>query len=130
MGLLFFILEAMTPGGMYLLCAVLVGPLDLLGVHLPFVIQGVIFVAISIVSLLLFRKPLLSRFQRGMPHGKVGNLVGETAKALEDLAVDAIGAAELRGAQWSARNVGPAPIVKGARCQVERVEGLMLHIRV
>src|SRR5262245_38457539 len=82
-GLVFFILEAMTPGGLFLLFvgvgAVLIGLLDLSGIHLSFVVQGLIFVVFSVISVLLFRKPLLARFQHHMPKGKVDSLVGETA---------------------------------------------------
>ena len=118
----------MTGGGMFLLFfgvgAILVGLLDLIGLHLSFVVQGLVFVAISVVSMLLFRKPLLQRFLRHMPQGKVDNLVGEVAKALQEIGVDATGTAELRGASWNAHNVGDALIAKSARCRVERIEGL------
>ena len=132
-GLVLFALEAMTGGSLFLLFfgvgAVLIGLLDLLGLHLSFVVQGLAFVAISVLAMLLFRKPLLQRFHRHMPQGKVDNLVGEVAKALQEIGVDAIGTAELRGASWNARNVGDAPIAQESRCRVERVEGLTLHVR-
>lgn len=132
-GLVLFALEAMTGGGMFLLFfgvgAVLVGLLDLAGMNFSFVTEGLVFVAVSVVSMLLFRKPLLQRMHRHMPKGKVDNLVGEVAKALQDIGVDAIGTAELRGASWNAHNIGDAPIAKFARCRVERIEGLTLHVR-
>jgi membrane protein implicated in regulation of membrane protease activity len=132
-GLVFFILEAMSAGGLFLLFfgagAVLIGLLDLSGIHLSFVIQGLIFVMFSVVSLLLFRRPLLERFQSRMPQGKVDSLIGETAKALHDIPADGMGTAELRGASWTAHNLGDAAIPQSARCRVERVEGLTLHVR-
>ncbi len=133
LGLVLFGLEATTGGSLYLLFfgvgAVLIGLLDLIGVHLNFVMQGLGFVAISVLSMLFFRKPLLARFHRHMPKGKVDNLVGEVAKALQEIGVDGIGTAELRGASWTARNIGDAPIAESARCRVERVEGLTLQVR-
>lgn len=132
-GLVLFLLEAATPGGFFLVFfgagAVLVGLLSLLGVQLSFEWAGVLFVAISTIALLLFRKPLLARFQRGIPKGKVDSMVGETAKALDDIAAGAIGTAELRGSSWTAHNVGDTTIARMARCRVERVEGLTLHVR-
>jgi membrane protein implicated in regulation of membrane protease activity len=132
-GLVLFALEAMTPGGLFLLFfgvgAVAIGLLDLAGLHLAFAVQGLLFVVVSVVSLLLFRKPLLARFQHSMPRGKVDSLVGEMAKALEDIPAGAIGTAELRGASWTAHNAGDAPIAQSARCRVERVDGLTLHVR-
>ncbi len=132
-GLVLFILEAMSGGGLFLLFfgvgAVLIGLLDLSGIHLSFVIQGLIFVVFSVVPLLLFRKPLLERFQHHMPKGKVDSLIGETAKALHDIPANGMGSAELRGASWTAHNLGHAAIPQSARCRVERVEGLTLYVR-
>ena len=132
-GLILFIMEAMSAGGLFLLFfgagAVLIGLLDLSGIHLSFVVQGLIFVVFSVVPLLLFRKPLLARFQHHMPIGKVDSLVGETAKALHDIPANGIGSAELRGASWTARNLSDAVIPQSGRCRVERVDGLTLHVR-
>ncbi len=133
LGLVLFSLEATTGGSLYLLFfgvgAVLIGLLELVGVHFTFVMQGLVFVAISVLAMLFLRRPLLTRFQHNMPKGKVDNLVGEVAKALQEIGVDGIGTAELRGASWTARNIGDAPIAESARCRVERVEGLTLQVR-
>ena len=133
LGLGLAVLEILTPGGFFMIFfgvgAITVGLLDLLGVSMSFPVQGLMFVAISIVSILLFRKPLQQRFQTNMPKGKVDNLVGETARALEEIPADGIGKAELRGAAWNAHNIGEAPIALSARCRVERVEGLTLYVR-
>jgi membrane protein implicated in regulation of membrane protease activity len=132
-GLVLFALEAMSAGGFYLVFfgagAVVVGLLDLLGWHLSLLPAGVLFVSISVVALLLFRKPLLARFQKGIPTHKVDGLAGQMAKALEDIPVGGRGTAELRGSSWSAQNIGPAPILRDARVHVERVEGLTLYLR-
>ena len=132
-GLIFFALEAASAGGFYLVFfgagAVVVGLLDLAGLHLSELPAGLLFVAISVIALLLFRKPLLARFQRGIPTGKVDGLAGQMAKALEDIPVGGRGTAELRGSSWSAENIGTAPISRDARCHVDRVEGLTLYLR-
>ena len=51
------------------------------------------------------------------------------ATLLEDLPPGAVGKAELRGSGWTVRSVEPKTLAKGARCRVERVEGLTLWIR-
>src|SRR5262245_27211719 len=121
-GLVFFILEAMSAGGLFLLFfglgAVITGLLELAGLHLSLAWQGLIFVVFSVVPLLLFRKPLLTRFQHHLPKGKVDSLVGETAKALHEIPANGIGTAELRGASWTAHNTGDAAIPQSARCRV------------
>ncbi len=132
-GLVFFVLEALTPGGFYLMFfgvgAGVVGLLDVTGIQLPFVWSGLLFVVVSVIALLLFRKPLLARFQRNIPTAKVDSLVGETATALQDISAGGRGSAELRGASWNVQNVGEAPIPRSACCRVERVDGLTLHVR-
>lgn len=132
-GLVFFILEAMSAGGLFLIFfgvgAVIIGLLDLSGAHMSFTVQGLIFVAFSVISLLLFRRRLLDRFQHHMPKGKVDSLVGEMARALGEIPAHGIGSAELRGTSWTAHNLGDAAIPQAARCRVERVDGLTLHVR-
>jgi hypothetical protein len=56
-------------------------------------------------------------------------LVGEVATLAETLAPGATGRAELRGSTWTARNAGATPLPAGSRTRVERVEGLLLHVR-
>ncbi len=133
LGLMLMLMEAFTPGGFFVLFfgvgAALVGLAELAGVHMEAPIQGLVFVALSIVCTALFRKPLLQRFHKLTPRTRVDSIAGETAVALEEIAVNAIGKAELRGSSWNAHNVGEAPIARSARCRVERVDGLTLHVR-
>src|SRR5262245_20331934 len=106
-------IEMLTPGGFFTLFfgagALVVGLLGLMGWQPSVPVQGLVFLALSIASLLLFRKPLLERFQRSIPKGKVDSLVGETAVAMEEIPAGGMGKAELRGASWSARNLGDSP---------------------
>jgi inner membrane protein len=41
-----------------------------------------------------------------------------------------MGKVELRGSSWSAQNVSPSPLTSGQRCRVEKVDGLMLLVRI
>ena len=67
--------------------------------------QWLLFSLLSIVTLSLFRRPLLKRLRPATMAQEVDSLVGETAIVLEDMAAGAIGKVELRGSAWSARNV-------------------------
>lgn len=133
LGFFLMLLELVTPGGFYLLffgfAAVLVGLLAALHPSGPLWLEWLLFSVLSVVTLLLFRRPLLERMRPATPEKEVDSLVGETAVALQEILTDAVGKAELRGTAWSARNVGDAPVASGQRCTVERVEGLMLLIR-
>ena len=79
-------------------------------------------------ALWLFREKLLQTFQDKSQH-TVDSFIGEIAKVVDEIAVNGVGKVELRGASWSARNVGATPLSIGGRCRVERVEGLTLFVR-
>ena len=134
LGLALVVLEVLTPGGFFALFfgigALLVGALDGLGMGGPDWLQWLLFSVLSIVSLLLFRGPLLARLKSwGRKPNGVDTLVGEVATLLDDLPADAIGKVELRGTAWSARNEERQSLHKGQRCRVQRVDGLTLWIR-
>lgn len=132
-GLFFLLAEMMTPGGFYLIFfgigALVVGTLA--GLHLtgPDWMEWLLFSLLSIGALLLFRRPLLRRFQPAHTGKEIDSMIGEVAVALDGIAVDGVGKAELRGTAWSARNVGETPVTKGQRCKVVRIDGLTLWVR-
>jgi len=133
LGLVLLVFELMTPGGFFIfffgVAALLVGFLDLLGLHMPLALQGLLFSAAAVVSILAFRKPLMERFHYKMPKGKVDSMIGETAKAMDEIPLGGFGKVELRGTAWSVQNVGDSAIPRDGRCQVDKVEGLTLHVR-
>jgi membrane protein implicated in regulation of membrane protease activity len=131
-GLTLLLLEVQTFNSFYLLFfgtgALLVGLLDAVGLVEADWLQWLLFSVLSIVTLALFRRPIMMRLATAGTH-RVDNLVGETAIATEDIPSGAVGKAEMRGTVWSARNDGPTPLPKDTRCRVERVDGLMLWLR-
>jgi len=111
--------------------AALTGCLVALGLLPSFAAQGIAFVVISFASIVLLRKPLLAKFHfRNKAHVAVDSLIGQTAIALDAMAPQCAGKVELRGACWSAWNTGSEPIALNARCRVDKVEGLTLHVRI
>jgi inner membrane protein len=104
--------------------AILVG----LGLDLPVWAQLLIFTGVSMFSLLVLRPILLRKLRLDTPV-TVDSIVGEQAVTLDDIGVAGLGKAELRGSTWSARNVGETALMRGQRCIVAAVEGLVLHIR-
>jgi membrane protein implicated in regulation of membrane protease activity len=131
-GLTLLLLEVQTFNSFYLMFfgagALLVGLLDALGLVEKDWLQWLLFSVLSIGTLVLLRRPIMTRLA---PAGtdRVDNLVGETAIATEDIPSGAVGKAEMRGTVWSARNDGPTPLRKDTRCRVQRVDGLMLWVR-
>jgi inner membrane protein len=133
LGLVLLGIEMVTPGGFYILffglAALIVGSLAGLGFAQAEWFQWLLFSGLAILSLLVFRGPLLGwlkKQEKDLP--AVDTLAGESATPLEDLAASGTGKAELRGTTWTAHNAGPSPLMKGQRCKVERVEGLTIWI--
>jgi membrane protein implicated in regulation of membrane protease activity len=109
-------------GGLFV--ALLVG----LGWQGPLWAQLLVFTTFSLVALLLIRPPLMRKLK--MNESKdVDTLIGENAIAMDDIAVQGFGKAEMRGSSWNAQNVGTATLTKGQRCTVESIEGLVIRVR-
>ncbi|HEU0123879.1 MAG TPA: NfeD family protein [Bryobacteraceae bacterium] len=126
------IVEVLTPGGFYFVFfgagALVTALLALAGID-NVLVQSAICLAVSLSAFAVFRKPLLARFEKGIPSRSVDTLIGETATVAADLHPGEFGQAELRGSNWKVRNISGAAIRAGERCIVEQVDGLTLHIR-
>ncbi len=134
LGLALLAAEMMTPGGFFVLffgvAALLVGALASIGATGSGAVQWLLFSALSIGSLLLFRRRLLERFTPpATGFGDIDSLRNEVAVPNEDLAPGAIGKAELRGTPWTVKNVGDEPLRAGQRCRVAGKDGLTLFVR-
>jgi membrane protein implicated in regulation of membrane protease activity len=133
LGLVLIALEMASSGGFYIIffgvAAVVVAPLAASGVAEPVWLQWLLFSILAVVSLLLFRNPIMRRLNLGVGSADIDTLAGETGAALGDIALGAIGHVELRGTTWTARNAGPVPLAKGDRCVVVRADGLTLFVK-
>ncbi len=134
LGLLLAAVEILVPGGFFIIffgaAAIITGVLASFGLAGPRWMEWLLFSGLSIVSLLLFRRPLLARIRRDEPVGRaVDAIAGEAGRALEAIAPGGIGRVELRGSAWSARNASARAIVVGERVIVDQVDGLMLRVR-
>ena len=105
------------------------GFFQLLFPGVPLWIELLIFLGVSTAWLAMFRGRLVAYIEKRNPPKKVDSIEGETAIAVEDIGSKQVGKAELRGASWNALNLGDALISRGQRCQVEKMDGLTLHIR-
>lgn len=131
-GFIMLATESVVPGFFLLFFgfgAVFMGFFQLLIPGVDLWIEILIFLSVSSIWLALFRKRLIAYMERKNPPKRVDSIEGETAVALEDIPPNGIGKAELRGTSWNTRNLGEITIAKGQRCQVERMDGLTLHVR-
>jgi membrane protein implicated in regulation of membrane protease activity len=109
--------------------ALAIGAMVAFGIGGPEWAQWLLFSALSLVSLLLFRGPLVTWLGSHEPVSPVDTLQGEVAIPLEDLSPGAVGKAELRGSAWTVQNGDKRTLTKGQRCRVYRVEDLTLWIQ-
>ncbi len=114
--------------GFFAVGAFVVAILVALGVELPLWAELVIFTAVSLIAF-FFLRPVLVRKLKLDQKKVVDSLVGEQALALEDIDVGGNGRAEMRGTTWSARNIGETALIRGQRCTVAAVDGLVIHLR-
>ena len=107
-----------------LVVALLVGA----GADLPLWGQLAIFTGTTIFAF-VFIRPILVRKLKLDFKPEVDSMIGEQARAMDDIAVADMGKAEFRGTTWSARNVGETALARGQRCVVAGIEGLVIQIK-
>lgn len=131
-GLILVVLELAAPGGFYViffgLAALAVGLLSFAGLSGELWMQLLLFSALSVISLALFRNPIMRRMNLDRGTDDIDNLTGERAKALEDFGPGDDGRVELRGSVWSARNGGASTITRGAKVRVVAVDRLTVVV--
>ena len=108
--------------------ALLVGLGDALGWTGPIWGELAVFAVLSLALLVGVRRPLQRRL-RGGPLPGYESLVGEIATLSETIEPGGIGRAQLRGADWTARNAGESTLEAGRRARVERVRNLVIEVR-
>lgn len=107
--------------------AVLVGLIGLGGVELPVWGQLLAFAVLAVVSMVWFRGKLYDRIRGGLP-GFEYTVAGRIVSVGEDVPLGAQTRVSFQGTQWTAVNVGPAPITAGAQARVVGRDSLNLSI--
>jgi membrane protein implicated in regulation of membrane protease activity len=104
-----------------------VGMLQLTGLGMPVWLQWLIFAALAVTSLVIFRRRIYDRMRRKLPPLK-GGPAGEIVTLPADLPPGETCRLEYRGCSWSALNGGKTAIAAGAKARIERVDGLTLVV--
>ncbi len=131
-GLVLILLEIAVPGVILVFLGVaawIVAGLDLLGVN-SLTAQLWIFAGASVALLFGLRRFVKSWFLGRATNDSddlMDEFVGKSVVVLEAIEPGGYGQVELKGAQWKATST--AAIAKDARCEVEKVDGLCLHVR-
>ncbi len=130
-GLALVVAELATPSGFFIiffgLSALSVGLFTGLSlVEAPWA-QWLLFSALSIAYILVFRRRLESKMQIPPP-SNVDSLIGVLAIVQERLLPGVVGRVEVRGSMWTARNTSSVTLDAGQRARVTAVDGLTLAV--
>jgi inner membrane protein len=132
-GLVLIALELSSSGGFYIIffgvAALIVAGLSFFAAAGPVGLQWLLFSALSIISLLLFREPLMKRLYVTDAQTDLDTLVGQAGTAIDDIAAGAVGQVEVRGATWNARNSAARTLARGERCLVVSRHELTLFVQ-
>lgn len=121
----------MIDAGFYLvfigLAAVVTGLVELAGFTLEPWAQWLVFAALSLVAMVLFRKKLYNKLKATRIGYEVGP-VGDSIQLNETLAPGARTRMPYRGSDWTVLNTGSESVAQGDYAQITRVDGLTLEI--
>jgi membrane protein implicated in regulation of membrane protease activity len=107
--------------------ALIVGMIDLLGVHFADWMQWLTFGLLSALSMVSFRRRIYERLRRTLPSMNAGPK-GESVLLPAPLPPGGSCRVEFRGASWNVQNGGHTLIEAGAHARIDRVDGLTLIV--
>lgn len=123
--------ELMTDAAFYLVfagaAALVVGLVGLAGVGLPVWAQWLAFSVLAVASMVLFRRKLYDRLRGGGAEFR-HPAVGAAVEVDEEVAPGRRTRVRLQGTQWTAVNVGPDAMARGAGAVVVDTDGVTLEI--
>lgn len=136
-GVVLLVLEALTPGFFLVFFGLGAWVTAALAFFLPLGVnlQWIVFMAVSIISLLVLRRKLKSLFKG--KSAEAGNMddpvfssqyIGREVTILKDVGPGEPGLAELNGTNWRARTEGPI-LKAGSLAVVVRLDGLALILK-
>jgi len=110
------------------IAALLVGMLGLGGIAMPEWLQWLVFAALSVGSVILFRSHLYDLLRKHNEHMETGP-AGENVIVPIELAPGASCRVEFRGSTWTAQNTSDQVIAAESHARILNVDGLTLQIR-
>ena len=128
---LFFIAEVLT-GGFWMVffgaAALAVSGLAWQGSVTGTNPQILVFLISSVISLLIFRAPLVGWLGRKTPHANIGDTTGQEVTVTVQIPQGGSGRVEFQGSTWNAQSVRGEAIEAGARVKIVREEGTRLVV--
>ena len=98
--------------------------------NVPFAVQVVIFVAVTVLALVITR-PLVKKFINPKKvKTNADKVVGQTGIVVQDINnVEATGQVKVDGQIWTARSTGNNVIASGNEVIIERIDGVKLIVK-
>ena len=98
--------------------------------HCPVFYQYLIFIAVSLLTMVLIRPFAKKKLKVIMQATNVDSLVGIECIVTEDINnLSNKGEVQIKGQRWSAQNIEDRTIAKNSRVVVERIEGVKLIVK-
>lgn len=107
--------------------ALITGALGLTGIELELWLQCIIFAALALASMVLFRKRLYQKLKGDAP-GYDATPLGETLRLDADLLPGDSCRISFRGSNWTVQNGGESTIEKDQAVEITDVRGLTLVV--
>jgi membrane protein implicated in regulation of membrane protease activity len=98
--------------------------------HIPLVIQVMIFLVISAVLLFFTRPIAIKKFKMGGEKTNVDSLVGKCALVTKKITEFDRGEVKLNGLIWTARTEDGSTLEEGSKCEVVRIEGVQAVVKI
>jgi len=99
-------------------------------IQIPLTVQALIFLVIATL-LLIFTRPLaVKKFKIGQEKTNVDSLIGKHALVVKTIGEFERGEVKINGLIWSARSDDNTEITEGSKCEILRIEGVQLIVRL
>ena len=99
-------------------------------IQIPLTVQILIFLVIATL-LLIFTRPLaIKKFKIGQEKTNVDSLIGKHALVVKTIGEFERGEVKINGLIWSARSEDNMEITEGSKCEILRIEGVQLIVRL
>jgi inner membrane protein len=107
--------------------ALLVGALAMAAPGIALWAHWLIFAALALASMVLFRQRVYSALRKNVP-GLKDDFIGDEVRVAQALPPGESCRMEIHGSTWEVRNIGTQPIAAGGRARVATVRGLVLGV--
>lgn len=97
---------------------------------IPFAVQILIFLIISIILLLLTRPILIKKMKTGTEKTNTDSLIGKKALVVKSISEFEKGEIKINGIVWSAKTEDGSSIPENSQCEIVKIEGVTAIVKL